>query len=129
LSLASTIVLYRRVSEDWRGALDYLIANARAGDRVLYYQSVGQFAGESYRDWLPGGNQSRPQPVGVDLTNGTWQNEVDDAQRLWLVLYRAKADDSESRVIEQKLAQQYERGEQRDYRGVTIIGYTKTAQP
>jgi len=123
LSLASTIVMYRRVTEDWRGAVDYLIANARAEDRVLYYQSVGEFAGESYRDWLPGGNQSRPKPVGVDPTDIAWRNEIDHAQRIWLVLYRAKADDSESLAIEQELRKSYRRGAERDFRGVTVIEY------
>ncbi len=125
LSLTSTIIMYRRVTEDWRGAVDYLIANAGANDRVLYYESVGEFAGESYRDWLPGGNQSRPKPVGVDLTNGAWRNEIDHAQRVWLVLYRETADGSDSRAIEQELMQRYQRGEERDFRGVSVVEYVQ----
>ena len=50
---ASTVILYHRVTEDWRGAVEYLIANAGPADHVLYYQPVGEFAGENYRDWLP----------------------------------------------------------------------------
>ena len=45
----------------WRG--EVLIANARPEDRVLYYQSVGEFAGENYRDWLPGGQRSGRCPL------------------------------------------------------------------
>jgi len=123
LSLVSTIIVYRRVTEDWRGAVDYLIANARANDRLLYYQSVGEFGGESYRDWLAGGNQSRPTPVGVDLINGAWTNEIDHAQRVWLVLYRAKANDSGSQAVEQELMKRYSRGEEQDFRGVSVIEY------
>jgi uncharacterized membrane protein len=125
LSLASTFVMYKHVTEDWRGAVNYLIANAGANDRVLYYQSVGEFAGESYRDWLPGGNQSRPTPVGVDPANVVWENEIDHAQRLWLVLYRANGNDSGSQAIEQELMKNYLRGGERDFRGVSVIDYTQ----
>ncbi len=123
LSLASTFVMYGRVTEDWRGAMVYLIANSREDDRVLYYQSVGEFAGESYRDWLPGGNRSRPTPVGVDLANGAWKNEIDHAQRVWLVRYRTNGNDPGLRAIEQALMQRYQRGEERDFRGVSVIEY------
>ena len=123
LSLASTLVMYKRVTEDWRGAVDYLIANAGANDRVLYYQSVGEFAGESYRDWLPGGKQSRPAAVGVDPANVAWKNEIDRAQQVWLVLYRANGNDSGSQVIEQELMKRYQRGEERDFRGVSVIEF------
>ena len=125
LSLASTFVMYKRVTEDWRGAVNYLIANAGANDRVLYYQSVGEFAGESYRDWMRGGDQSRPTPVGVDLTNGAWKNDVDRAQRLWLVLYRANGNDSGSQAIERELRQSYQRAEERDFRGVSVIEFSQ----
>ena len=92
-------------------------------DRVLYYESVGEFAGESYRDWLPGGDQSRPKPVGVDLASAVWTNEIDGAQRIWMVLYRAQADNPEPQTIERQLSKQYQRGAQRDFRGVTIVEY------
>ncbi len=123
LSLASTVVMYKRVTEDWRGAVNYLIANAGANDRVLYYQSVGEFAGESYRDWLPGGNQSRPAAIGVDPANLAWENEIDHAPRIWLVQYRANGNDSGSQAIERELMKRYQRSEARDFRGVTVIEY------
>jgi uncharacterized membrane protein len=123
LSLASAFVMYKHVTEDWRGAVDYLIANSHAEDRVLYYQSVGEFAGESYRDWLPRGDQSRPAAIGVDPANVAWENEIDHAQRLWLVLYRANGNDSGSQAIEQELMKRYQRGEERDFRGVNVIEF------
>ena len=123
LSLASTVILYRHVSEDWRGAVTYLIAKARSGDRVLYYQSVGEFAGESYRDWLPGGNQMRPAPVAVNPATMNWYGEVDHAPRVWLVLYRAKPDGPESQRIEGELAKQYRLNQQQSFRGVSVLEY------
>lgn len=125
LSLASTIIMYKRVTEDWRGAVEYLIADSREDDRVLYYQSVGEFAGESYRDWLPGGDQSRPAPVGADFTNDAWKNQIDRAQRVWLVLYRANGNDLGAQAIEQELMQRYRRDEERDFHGVSVIEYVQ----
>jgi uncharacterized membrane protein len=125
LSLAGTIIMYTRVTEDWRGAVNYLIANAGGNDRVLYYQSVGEFAGESYRDWLPGGDRSRPKPASVDAIDGAWKDEIDHAPRVWLVLYRANGSDSGSQAIERELRNRYQRDEERDFRGVNVIEFSQ----
>ncbi len=125
LSLASTGIMYSRVTEDWRGAVNYLIANTRADDRVIYYESVGEFAGESYRDWLAGGNESRPAAIGVNPLNIGWISEIDRAPRVWLVLYRANANGPGADVVEQQLAKEYQRSEQKDFRGVTIVEYAR----
>jgi mannosyltransferase len=128
LSLVGTFIVYRRVTEDWRGAIGYLIVNARPEDRVLYYQSVGEFAGESYRDWLPGGNKSRPTAIGVDPTRGEWRNEVDHAKRVFVVLYRAKANDAEVDRLRRELL---ERGLALRlvsiYPGVTVMEFAQRA--
>ncbi len=123
LSLATTAISYSRVTEDWRAAVMYLIANARPDDRVLYFQSVGQFAGESYRDWLPGGNISRPLAIGIDPGHTDLQHDVGHAARVWLVLYRAEPGDAEARAIEQELSQRYAVGGQENFRGVTVVEY------
>jgi uncharacterized membrane protein len=120
LSLVSVAILYRRVQEDWRGAVNYLIAVGRPGDRVLYYQSVGEFAGENYRDWLPAGDAPRPTPIGV---NSATEWDVGDAQRVWLVLYRAKPDDAAVGEIQQELGRRYVAGERKEFRGVTIVPF------
>ncbi len=72
LSLTSTIISYTRVREDWRGVANYLIAHASSQDRVVYYQGVGNFAAESYRDWLPGGTSNRPTAVEVSSRSNDW---------------------------------------------------------
>ncbi len=105
LSLASTVVLYHRVTEQWRFVVEDLIADARPEDRVLYYRSVGEFAGENYRDWLPGGNAPRPIPVAVNPDSEDWERDVDAAPRVWLVVYRAKPNDAEVDTIRQKLGE------------------------
>jgi mannosyltransferase len=123
LSLVATILTYQRVTEDWHGAVSYLIASARPGDRVLYYQSLGQFAAESYRDWLPEGNTRRPAPIAIDSRNPDWMERVDHAKTVWLVLYRAKSQDAESKAIESTLQNEYRTAGEQDFRGVTVIEF------
>ena len=120
LSLVSVVILYRRVMEDWRGAVNYLIANGRPEDRVLYYQSVGEFAGENYRDWLPGGEGLRPVPVPV---NPPTEWDIGNAPRVWVVLFRVKPDDVEARAIQQELGKRYVAGERKEFSGVTVVAY------
>jgi hypothetical protein len=123
LSLTCSVILYRRVTEDWRGVATYLIVEAHPEDRVLYYQSLGAFAAENYRNWLLGGNVPHPKEVDVNPPNTDWTQQVDQAPRVWLVLYRAKVDDPESRAIEQQLLKNYDRRVQKVFRGVTVIEY------
>jgi uncharacterized membrane protein len=123
LSLIGTIILYTRVTEEWRGAVSYLIAVAHPEDRVLYYQSLGAFAAENYWNWLPGGDAPRPPEVDVNPPSTDWQRQIGHAPRVWLVLYRAKVDDPDSRAIEQQLLQRYDVGLQKTFRAVTVIEY------
>lgn len=124
LSLVSTVILYTRVTEEWRGVVTYLIAEAHSEDRVLFYQSLGAFAAENYWNWLPGGGREpRPKEVDVSPPSTDWEHQIGDAPRVWLVLYRAKVDDPESRAIEQELLKTYDGGVPKIFRGVTVIEY------
>ena len=122
LSAAGTVIVYRRVTEDWRGVVRYLVAKARPEDRVVYYQPVGEFAGESYRDWLAG-EEGRPGAVAVSATGDSWKGEIDHAPRVWLVLFRAKVDSAGSRAVEQELMKRYQTGEVRSFPGVSVVEY------
>jgi mannosyltransferase len=123
LSLISCVILYKRVTEDWRGVASYLIAEGHPEDRVLYYESLGAFADENYRNWLPGGNAPRPKEVDIGPPNADWTQKLDHAPRVWLVLYRAKVDDPTSHAIDQELLKTYNAGVQKMFRGVTVIEY------
>src|SRR5271166_627552 len=123
LSLASAITSYSRVQEDWRGVTGYLIAQARPEDRVLYYQGFGYFAVESYRNWLPGGSAPRPRGVEVKPSNDDWKKQINGAERVWLVLYRAKLDDPVARAIDTSLRDQYAVKRQVPFRAVTVLEY------
>jgi mannosyltransferase len=123
LSLTTTALYYGRATEDWRGAVTYLIANARPGDRVLYYQSVGQFAAESYRAWLQPPDTLRPQTIGIAVGTSDWKSQLDDAARVWLVLYRAKPQDEQARAIEKELDTNYAPTVQKEFAGITVLQY------
>jgi len=123
LSLATTVLLSRRATEDWRGAVTFLVANSRPQDRVLYYQSVGEFAGESYRDWLQPVTMPRPQAIGINAADTAWQSSLDHAARVWLVLYRAKPEDAGSLAIERALSESYTAVRQRHFHDINVIQY------
>jgi mannosyltransferase len=123
LSLVSTVIVYTRVTEEWRGVVTYLIAEAQPQDRVLYYQSLGAFAAENYWNWLPGGSAPRPKEVDANPPSTDWEQQIGNAPRVWLVLYRAKVDDPEARAIEQELLKQYDVGGRKIFRGITVIEY------
>jgi len=123
LSLVCVVTSYSRVQEDWRGVTRYLIAQARPDDRVLYYQREGYFAVENYRNWLPGGNAPRPPGVTVGPGSSDWEKQLDSAQRVWQVLYRAKPDDPVAQSIEATLGQRYKLEQQVAFRAVTVTEY------
>ena len=123
LSLVSTMISYTRVREDWRGAANYLIDHATAQDRVLYYEGVGNFAAESYRDWLPGGASNRPTAVEVNASANAWQLQIAGARRVWLVRYPANRSDDTARALEMELQSRYSAVETKQFRAVTVTEY------
>ena len=123
LSLASAITSYSRVQEDWRGVTRYLIAEAHPEDRVLYYHGEGSFAVENYRNWLPGGSAARPQGIAVSASNDDWANQINGAERVWLVLYRAKLDDPFAHAIDANLRKHHSLEQEVPFRAVTIFEY------
>ena len=125
LSLVTTLLYYTRKTEDWRGAAAYLIANTRPADRVLYYQPVGQFAAESYRDWLQTPNLPRPRSIGITAANSDWERQLNGAARVWLVLYRVKGYDAEARAIEEELGGSYAASGSKALHGITILEYKR----
>lgn len=122
LSLATTVLLYRRETEDWRGTMKYLIANTRPDDHVLYYDAVGQFAGENYRDWLQPVGAARPATTGVKGGTADWA-DFHNASRVWLVLYRSQPGEDDTQAIELKLAQRYVRADQRSFTRIIVVEY------
>src|SRR5271166_3688328 len=123
LSLVSTWLSYSRVREDWRGAVNYLIDNARAQDVVLYYQPVGNWAAESYRDWLPGGGANRPRAVTADPQSNEWRPKIAGAPRVWLVEYPSNLSDETSRSLEAELHSRYTQVKSQAFRAVTVTEF------
>ena len=123
LSLVSTALSYSRVREDWRGVANFLIDNARAQDAVVYYQGVGNFAAESYRDWLPGGAGNRPTPVEVGAPGADWRSKIVRTGRVWLVEYPASISNDTSRAVEAELHRRYTQAASKGFRAVTVTEF------
>ncbi len=126
LSLVSTAISYTRVREDWRGVANYLIKEAGPQDRVLYYEPIGYFATERYRDWLPGGNASRPEGVMVNPQRGDWETKIAGTSRVWLVTYPAKVDDQTLRNVVAALQNHYTVSAEKQFRAVTVTEFSRT---
>ena len=123
LSLVSTVLSYSRMREDWRGAVNFLIDNARAQDVVLYYQPVANWAAESYRDWLPGGGANRPTAVSVHPQSDDWWAKIAGAKRIWLVEYPANLSDDTTRAVETEVHSRYSAVAEHQYRAVTVTEF------
>jgi mannosyltransferase len=125
LSLVSTALSYSRMREDWRGALNFLIDNARPQDLVLYYQPVGNWAAESYRDWLPGGSANRPTAISAEPQSNEWRAKIAGASRVWFVMYPANVTDDTSRAVEMELHSRYTVVESRRFRAITVTEFVQ----
>ena len=125
LSLVSTALSYSRMREDWRGAVNFLIDNARSQDVVVYYQGVGKLAAESYRDWLPGGGGNRPAAAEVGAPGTDWRAKIAGARRVWLVEYPANVSDDTSRAVEMELHSRYTAVASRPFRAVTVTEFVQ----
>jgi len=123
LSLASTVLSYSRMREDWRGTVNLLIDNARSHDVVVYYRGVGYFAAENYRDWLPGGGANRPAAVEVGAPGVDWRAKVSGAKRVWLVEYPSNVSDDTSRAVEAELYRGFSPARTESFRAVKVIEF------
>ncbi len=128
LSLVSTWLSYSRVREDWRGVVNFLIDNADAQDVVVYYRGVGDFAAESYRDWLPGGGSNRPRPVEVGAPGTDWRAKIVGVPRVWLVEYPSNASDDTSRAVEAELHSRYTQVASQEFRAVTVTEFVRSSK-
>jgi hypothetical protein len=126
LSLVSTVISYTRTREDWRGVARYLMDHAQPQDRVLYYEPIGYFATERYRDWLPGGQVSRPVGVMVNLPNPDWEKKIAGAGRVWLVTFPAKPRNSTANAIVAELQKRYTVVAEQRFRAITVSEYGLT---
>ena len=123
LSLVSTWLSYSRMREDWRGAVNFLIDNARSQDKVVYYRGVGQFAAESYRDWMPGGGGNRPVAVEVGAPGVDWRTKIGSPRRVWLVEYPSNISDDTLRTVEAELHRRYSAVDSRAFRAITVTEF------
>jgi hypothetical protein len=88
---------------DWRSATEYVLANRRPGDGIIFYVSAGLDAYRYYRDRVPSSGCASPLPVVVfpEATELASAHLVPDSARLqeasarhprlWLVLHQKDA--------------------------------------
>jgi mannosyltransferase len=123
LSVASAVVSYTQVREDWRGVTRYLMAQAHPEDVVFYYEPLGYMATEHYRTWLAGECVPRPRGLKIFDPGENWGTQIGDASRVWLVLYRTTLDDSAGRTIDTRLAGRFSTEMPVKFKGVTVVEY------
>ncbi|HEY4899839.1 MAG TPA: glycosyltransferase family 39 protein [Terriglobales bacterium] len=124
LSLVATVQSYTRVKEDWRGAVGYLVAHAQPRDRVLYYDLLSSYGVERYRNWLEGPNSKRPAAITVGPSDNEWEQETEQATRVWLVMYRASpGDPGLASTIQSTLQSHFVAETPVRFRAITVIEY------
>jgi mannosyltransferase len=123
LSLASTALSYSRMREDWRGAVNLLIDNARSQDVVVYYRGVGHFAAENYRDWMAGGGANRPAAVEVGAPGVDWRAKIGGANRVWLVEYPSNVSDETARAVEAEMHSRYSPVRTQTFRAIKVTEF------
>jgi hypothetical protein len=121
LSVASAVVSYTQVREDWRGVTHYLMAQARPEDVVFYYEPLGYMATEHYRTWLAGESAPRPRGIKIFDPGDNWETQIGGASPVWLVLYRTKLEDSAGRTIDARLAGHFTAEAPVKFKGVTVV--------
>jgi len=61
--------------------------------------------------------------VVVNAGSDEWENQIPGAERVWLVLYRAKPDDPVARAIDANLRNEYSAVQEVPFRAVTVVEY------
>jgi hypothetical protein len=89
----------------------------------LYYEPIGYFATESYRNWLPGGQVSRPVGIMVSPPNPDWEKKIAGASRVWLVTYPAKLRNPNIDAVSAELQKHFPLVNQQRFRAVTVTEY------
>jgi len=86
-------------------------------------EGVGNFAAESYRDWLPGGANNRPTAIEVSSASNAWREKLAGAGRVWLVRYPANKRDETAQAVEAELQSRYTAGTTKQFRAITVTEF------
>ena len=132
--------------EDWRGATQYVLSRAQAGDALIFYADEARFPFDYYRQ-RPGGDYPYPVVVsprwdscfrvgntyvgGRDVIGPNrflLNNLTSRYRRVWLVLnhdrIRQLGRDRESRFVRTSLAGEYPSVIERKFFGVDVLLYS-----
>lgn len=123
ISLVTVALSYGKVREDWRGATGFIIANVRSDDGLLYYDAVGSFAVDTYREKVLGNQISYGHEVQVFPPDVTWKQQLGEPARVWFVRYPDKLNNDAIRDLEAHLSQSYKPVHTTVFRAITITEY------
>lgn len=145
LSVRGTVVGYRPTADtqrdDWRGATQYVLSHAQAGDALLFHVPIGRMPYEYYCS-LQGPSSNAPLVLyphhAGHITFLDFVEKPDDAQlerrlpeheRAWLVLSYARTPagslDARATELSNLLAKVYPVVEQKNFLGIEIRLYRK----
>jgi hypothetical protein len=107
--------------EDFRGATNYVLADARHGDGIIYYPAgtlAGPTSGIAYYEARAG--VRGPKPVRFRLGRGPLAAPA----RIWLVIRDSDVPATRRRELERSISERYRQvGPPADFRNVTVILY------
>jgi mannosyltransferase len=119
---------YFRPIEDWRGAVAYLVGNAREGDALLPYIPYGSNNFNFYARRIER-TRAHPPFTFLDSAKGVSQVAGISSPRTWLVLYPSPHFAELAPEFEQALADRYTKQERREFKGVSILLFSGLKQP
>jgi mannosyltransferase len=145
LSIQGTASYYRRDfedtdREDWRGATQYILANARPGDAILFHVPMGRMPYEYYLS-LQNTISKNPTVLypshgdQIDFRDFVEKPSYDQLgqslpkyQRVWLVLSHAgpSGQDDTSMTLERLIAATHHRVDPQDFSGLEVVLYSET---
>jgi mannosyltransferase len=145
LSIQGTASYYRRDfedtdREDWRAATQYVLANARPGDAILFHVPMGRMPYEYY---LSLQNTISKNPMVLYPNHGDQidfrdfvekpsyeqlEPSLPNFQRVWLVLSHAgpSGQDDTSMTLERLIAGTHHRVDPHDFSGLEVVLYSET---
>ena len=124
-------------NEDWRGASSYLISQASPRDGILFYSAYGRLSFDYYERRLRPGKQAPtvlfPDSLALDSTsridpdNSLLAALPSRCDKVWLFVRFNEGDPAlqqRDHSIEDTLAREYVREDERRFRGVRVIRYS-----
>jgi len=125
------------VRDDWRGAAQYVLSNAQAGDAIIFRNVLGRMPFDYYERRFP---STAAKPTVVFPYHSDWRAimgsptpellvEISSQyRRVWVVFsgnITASGPDATSRMVKNTLAIRYPASQSRDFAGLQVLLYER----